>query len=71
LIERSGMQPYVVDGAWDGYSMTDTDGLRRIALMGAMEREARHMAAAGYWGAEVQRAELERRRARRVRRRVP
>jgi hypothetical protein len=43
------------------------DGIRRVALAGSMEKEARRMAIEGVWGEEARIAELERKR--RVRRR--
>ena len=41
------------------------DGVRRTALLGPIEKQARRMAAEGFWGEEVRLAELGR-QARRV-----
>lgn len=67
-ILKLGMRPYIVNGAWDGYSVVDDgtgrlhawldsqgagvppDGVRRTALLGPIEKQARRMAAEGIWG---------------------
>jgi len=54
--------------AWldsQGATGTPIDGPRRTALIGAMEKEARRMAAEGIWGEEMRPAEQARRAKRR------
>lgn len=48
-IETRKLRPYLVDGAWDGFTVVDPDGLRSGLSVG-MRTQMRLMVAEGRWG---------------------